>query len=185
MNRGWWLGLWLLALSAQAADAYRLDPEHTRVSFDVRRFGIPWIGAHFRELAGAFVVDRSGPDSRIDVTVRTNSITGLEPMWDTLLRSQDWLDTQRFPEMIYRSTHIAFGEDGGAVAEGELTLHGVTRPVTLSVRQLDCPDGPADPGQACAFAAYANIRRSDFGLPHGFWLAGDGVEISVRGSAFQ
>ncbi len=185
MKHRCWLWLSLLALNAQAADAYRLDTDHTRVSFDVRRFGIPWIAAHFRQFAGDFVIDRRGADSRVDVTVRTDSLDGLDFGWNARLRSRDWLDTQRFPEMRYRSTHVEFDGNGGAIASGQLTLHGITRPVTLTVARLDCSGAHMDANEACGFAAYARIKRSDFGLPHGFWLAGDQVEISVSGAALR
>jgi polyisoprenoid-binding protein YceI len=174
--------LGLMTLQARAADAFVLDGSHTRVAFDVRNLGVPWIEARFRQLAGRFVVDRRGADSRIEVTVRTDSIEGLAPFWDQRLRSPGWLDTQRYPEMTYRSSHVAFKDDGGAVADGQLTLHGVTRPVTLNVKQLNCPVAE-DVRRGCAFSAYAKLRRSDFGLPHGFWAAGDAVEISVSGTA--
>ena len=185
MKRTCWLSLSLLALNAQAADAYRLDADHTSVSFDVRRFGIPWVDAHFSQFSGDFVVDRQGTDSHIDVTVRTDSIEGLNSGWSTRLRSSDWLDTQHFPEMSYRSSHVEFDNSGGAVASGQLTLHGITRPVTLHVERLDCSGESTVPDHPCGFAARANIKRSDFGLPHGFWLAGDQVEISVNGAALR
>ena len=185
MKHACWLWLSLLALNAQAADAYRLDADHTSVSFDIRRFGIPWVGAHFRQFSGDFVVDRNGGDSHVDVTVRTDSIEGLSAGWSLRLRSSDWLDTQRFPEMRFRSSHVEFDSNGGALASGQLMLHGITRPVTLHVLRLDCGGERTLPDQPCGFSAHADIRRSDFGLPHGFWLAGDQVEISVSGAALR
>ena len=179
----WALLLGLCALPAQAAEAFVLDGGHTRVAFDVRRLGVPWIEARFRQLAGSFVVDREGAGSRIEVTVRTDSLEGLVPFWDRRLRSAGWLDTQRYPEMTYRSSQVLFDPAGGAVAEGELTLHGVTRPVRLEVRQLDCAGATLE--RACAFVAEARLKRSDFGLPHGFWMAGDAVEISISGTALR
>jgi len=180
-----WLLLFLLAPNAHAADTYRLDADHSSVSFDIRNFGIPWVAAHFRQFSGDFVVDRHGPGSHVDVTVRTDSIDGLNAGWSTRIRSSDWLDTQHFPEMSFRSHHVEFDGHGGAVAGGLLTLHGVTRPVMLQVERLDCAAEQTAPNQACGFRAHANIRRSDFGLPHGFWLAGDQVEISVSGAALR
>ena len=67
-------------------------------------------------------------------------------------------------------------QDEHAISSGELTLHGITRPVVLTVTFLDCP-----PGGGCQFAAHGRIRRSEFGLPHGFWSGGDQVEIAISG----
>ncbi|HWY23676.1 MAG TPA: YceI family protein [Nevskia sp.] len=179
MGRAGWLLLWLLALDARAAEAYRIEPEQTRVSFDVRRYGVRWIDARFRQVEGSFIVDRAGTGNLIDVSVRTDSLEGLDAGWNRRLRSSEWLDTQRFPQMRFRSTHVEFKQDGSAVAVGQLTLHGVSRPVLLDISRLDCPA----PRQSCGFAAHTKIRRSDFDLPHGFWVAGDAVEISIAGVA--
>ena len=81
--------------------------------------------------------------------------------------------------------NVSIDGNGGAVASGQLTLHGITRPVTLQVVRLDCSGESTVPDHPCGFAARANIKRSDFGLPHGFWLAGDQVEISVNGAALR
>lgn len=183
MKQTVWLGLCCLALGAQAADAYRIEPEQTQLSFDVRRYGVQWLGARFRQLEGSFIVDRQGSDNLIDVSVRTDSLEGPDAGWNQRLRSSEWLDTRRYPLMRFRSTHVEFDHAGGAVAVGQLSLHGVSRPVNLSISRLDCKGRLPDQRQVCAFTATANIRRSDFGLPHGFWVAGDSVEIRVNGIA--
>jgi polyisoprenoid-binding protein YceI len=92
------------------------------------------------------------------------------------LRSAEWLDAQRYPQMTYHSSHIELDEQR-AVASGDLTLHGITRPVVLTVTLLDCPTAAQ-----CQFAAHGRIRRSEFGLPHGFWSGGDQVDITISGS---
>ena len=158
-----WLWLALLALDATAGDIYRIEPEHTRVSFDVRRFGVRWINARFRQIEGRFVIDRDGRGSEIDVSVATDSLDGLDFGWNARLRSKDWLDTQRFPRMTFRSSHVEFNRKG-AVAAGQLVLHGYSRPVLLVVDRLDCSGAPPEE-PVCWFAAHTDIKRSDFGLP--------------------
>ncbi|MFI4913950.1 MAG: YceI family protein [Steroidobacterales bacterium] len=177
----------LCTADASAAHAYSLDAAHASVSFSVRRLGIPWITARFEEFTGDFIVARTAtPElhataSRVDVDIRSDSILCTDARWNARLRSREWLDTGRFPRTTYHSRRIDFGAAGHAVASGELTLHGITRPVALTISRLDCVDAPADTAQGCAFAAQARISRSEFGLPHGFWVGGDQVEISIRG----
>lgn len=189
MKRACFLWLSLLALDARAADTYHLDAARTRVSFAVHRFGIPWIDAAFRRFAGDLVIDRRGADSRIAVTILTDSLDGVGNGWNARLRSADWLDTGRYPEMSYRSTRVDFDQADGGVANGDLTLHGVTRPVTFRIAHISCAGGDDGNGDGsernCAFTAQATIKRSDFGLPHGLFLAGDQVEISVNGNAVR
>jgi polyisoprenoid-binding protein YceI len=172
--------LWVV-LSAPAADVYDLDTNATRVGFDIERFGLHWVSAHFRDFSGDFVFDREGSASRVDVRVRTESIDCEDAHWNPHLRSPEWLDVQHYPHMTYRSRHIEFEGSDRAVADGELTLHGVTRAVSLNVSQLKCSSGPAT-GSICRFVAQARVKRSDYGLPHGFWLGGDQVDISISGA---
>lgn len=172
--------LWMLCalgmIRAEAADSYRLDSANTQVAFEVQRFGIRWVTAHFRDIAGELVLDHGGQESHVEVRVRIASVDCSDPRWDERLRSSEWLDAPRYPWMTYRATDIEVG-DGRATANGELTLHGVTQPVILHVTFLNC-----HAGSPCQFDGRARVRRSDFRLPHGFWTGGDQVDISIRGT---
>ena len=174
------IALSLTLVSASGADVYDLDSGQTRVGFDIERFGMRWVTAHFRQFEGDFVFDRTGSASRVDVTVQTESIDCGDSRWNPNLRSAQWLDVQQFPRMIFRSRQIQFDGEDRAEATGELTLHGVTRPVTLDVSQLQC-SGPEGTHRVCRFVAQAHVKRSDYGLPHGFWIGGDQVDITITG----
>jgi len=180
MKRPLTLILLLVVTRASAAEVYRLDSGQTRVEFDVERFGLHWVGAHFRDFQGDFVFDRTGADSRVDVTVQTESVDCDDSHWNPQLRSPQWLDVQRFPLMTYRSRRIQFLDEERVEASGELTLHGVTRSVVLEVSQLHC-SGAAGDVPSCRFVARARVRRSDYDLPHGFWTGGDQVDITITG----
>jgi polyisoprenoid-binding protein YceI len=170
-----WLLILLAAVRADGAEVYRLDSSNTQVSFAVQHLGIPWVTARFSDISGQFALDRTGPASRVDVTVGIASLDCGEPRWNEQLRSAEWLDAPRYPRMTFHSNSIQLG-DQRAIASGELTLHGVTRPIVLTVSLLDCPSKGA-----CRFAAYGRIKRSEYGLPHGFWKGGDRVDISMTG----
>jgi polyisoprenoid-binding protein YceI len=173
---GWGLICWLLAGCAQAGDLYRLSSTNTQVAFFVQHLGFQFVNARFSDISGEFVLDRQGPESRVDVTVGIASVECDDPHWNGRLRSAEWLDAQRYPQMTYHSSHIEL-EGQRAVASGDLTLHGITRPVVLTVTLLNCPTA----GE-CQFAAHGRIRRSEFGLPHGFWSGGDQVDIAISGT---
>jgi polyisoprenoid-binding protein YceI len=175
--------LLLLAPCAAASDihGYELDPGSVQIGFDVERFGMRWISAHFRAFHGEVVIDRDPGDednhSSVDVIVQTDSIDSGDGLWNTHLRSADCLDTAHYPQMIFHSNRLRFDSDR-AEAIGELTLHGITHAVVLSVTQLHCPRR-VTAGDTCTFVARATVRRSDFGLPHGFWAGGDQVKITI------
>jgi len=171
-----WLLIVLMALRLEAAQTYRLDSSNTQVSFTVRHLGIDWVTARFSDIKGQLIVDPGSSASRVDVTVAMASLECSEPHWNERLRSPDWLDVQRYPQMTYHSSRIELGEQH-SVASGELTLHGVTRPIVLSVSLLKC-SSPRN----CQFAAHGRIKRSEYGLPHSLWTGGDQVDISISGT---
>jgi len=171
-----WLSAALLALRSEATQTYRLDSHNTQVAFAVHQLGIQWAAARFSDISGEFVIGPTGAASRVDVTVGIASLECNDPRWNARLRSAEWLDAQRYPRMTYHSKSIELREQR-AIASGELTLHGVTRPIVLDVSLLNC----AAPG-SCQFTAHARIRRSEYGLPHGFWTGGDQVDISISGT---
>jgi polyisoprenoid-binding protein YceI len=170
-----WILLLAAAGTAHATERYTLDSTNTQVSFVIQHLGLQWVSARFPDINGELVLDRAGEKSRVDVTVGIASLECSEERWNDRLRSAQWLDAARYPQMTYHSSHIEV-QDEHAIASGELTLHGITRPVVLTVTFLDCPTG----GE-CQFAAHGRIRRSEFGLPHGFWSGGDQVEIAISG----
>jgi polyisoprenoid-binding protein YceI len=175
-NSQWLLVVALLALPLQAAERYPLDSSNTQVSFAIQHLGIQLITARFSDISGVFIVDPQGAASRVDVSVGIASLDCSEPRWNERLRSAEWLDVQRYPRMTYHSLRIELSDHRG-IASGELTLHGITHPIALEITLQTCPASGS-----CQFTAHGRIRRSDYGLPHGFWTGGDQVEINISGT---
>jgi polyisoprenoid-binding protein YceI len=157
-----------------------MDSGNTQVVFQINHLGLRWFSAAFRELNGEFELDQDGR-AHLSVTVSMASIDCHSTFWDEKLRSPQWFDSGRYPQMVYRSSHIDFQGEGRATVYGELSLHGMTQPVTLAVSDIDCPQPAAAAPAVCRFVGHAQLKRSDFGLSHGFWQGGDFVEIIVRG----
>jgi len=138
---------WLLACPAQATELYRLSSTNTQVAFFVQHLGFQFVNARFSDINGdSFWTGR--PASRW--MSRWES-----PPWSAAIRTgmavaiREWLDAQRYPQMTYHSSHIELDEQRG-VASGDLTLHGITRPVVLTVTLLDCPTAPTVNSQPMA-----------------------------------
>ncbi len=180
MRSASWLLLWLSVLRAEAADRYSLDPANTRISFNVRYFGAPWVSARFPDFGGEFVLDRLAAASSVDVSVQMGSVDCHDAYWNGRLRSADWLDVQRYPQMSFHSEHVEFAAGDRALASGDLTLHGVTHRVELEISQLSCP-APGAASNTCSFVAHAGLKRSDYGLAHGLWIGGNQVDIAISG----
>jgi polyisoprenoid-binding protein YceI len=170
-----WIVLLAAAGASHATERYPLDSTNTQVSFVIQHLGFQWVSARFPQINGELVLDRAGAQSRVDVTVGIGSLECSEARWNDRLRSAQWLDAARYPQMTYHSSRIDV-QDAHGIASGDLTLHGITRAVVLTVTFFECPAGGG-----CQFAAHGRIRRSEFGLPHGFWSGGDQVEIAISG----
>jgi polyisoprenoid-binding protein YceI len=127
MTRTSWLLLCFALLPVQSAELHRLDGGNTRISFNIQHFGVLWVGARFPDFSGAFVLDPRGVSSRVDVSVQMATVECTDSLWNTRLRSAEWLDVQRYPQMTFHSTRVDFVGDGAALASGELTLHGITQ----------------------------------------------------------
>jgi polyisoprenoid-binding protein YceI len=168
-------------IGAQAARAHHLQPGNTQISFRIEHLGLQWFSAAFHELSGDLALAPDAQGGRLAVIVRTASLDSRSTYWDERLRSAQWLDTAKYPEMSYRSTRIVMEGPTRASVEGELTLHGVTRPLVLRMSDIDCPQTPPGTVRPCRFVGRATLKRSDFGLPHGFWEGGDQVQIVLRG----
>ncbi|HEY6482967.1 MAG TPA: YceI family protein [Steroidobacteraceae bacterium] len=170
-----------LFASPAPAEVYCLTAANTHISFEIRRLGIRFIDADFHDVQGHFTADPGGRGSELDLLVQTGSVDAHAAGWTERLRSPQWLDTGRYPRMTYRSSRIEFEGRTRALVQGELSLHGVTRPLTFLMTEVECR-GPAPPTPGfCRFLAHAQIRRSDFGLAHAIWQGGDIVDVILRG----
>jgi polyisoprenoid-binding protein YceI len=143
---------------------WTVDPAHSSVAAVAQHLGISSVHGRFTEFAASIEV---APDdvtkSRVEAVIRAASIETGNGMRDTHLRSADFLDVERFPEITYRSTGLtAAGSDRWTV-HGELTLHGLARPVDLDLAYLGTG---ADPwgGTRAAFRATADLHREDFAM---------------------
>ncbi|WP_428309212.1 YceI family protein [Hydrocarboniphaga sp.] len=166
--------------TVRAADEYQIDGSHTYPLFAINHAGLSTLHGRFDNTSGSFVLDREGNKSRVEAVIRVDSLNSGHAGRDKILLSDKFFDAARFPEMRYASSKVSLNSATTASVEGELSLHGVTRPVKLDVQHLACAIHPLFRVWACGFDAYATIKRSDFGmtayLPN---LVGDEVTIEI------
>jgi polyisoprenoid-binding protein YceI len=155
--------------AAPAAPAtYNVDPEHTHPSFEADHFGgmSVWRGT-FGKVTGTITLDRAARNGTVDITIDTASIdVGLEKL-ETHLKSADFFDVAKFPTATYQGKFTKFNGDAPAEVQGELTLHGVTKPVTLKLNSFKCMPHPMKKKEFCGADASATINREDFGMAWG------------------
>ena len=170
-----------LPLTAVAApQSYTIDPEHTFPHFRISHLGFSTLMGRFNETNGKLVIDKENNTGSVEVVIDAASIDTDHKKRDDHLRSPDFLNAVEFPEITYESTDVTIHDDGSAVVEGELTITGVTKPVTLNVSRMNCDIHPMDPEKkkyVCGFDATANIKRSDFGVDYALPAIGDEMEL--------
>ncbi len=170
-----------LELAQLPGGAYRLDPEHASLLFKVDHFGFSELVGRFDRFEGALDFDPKQPQAaRLTVLVDTASIDLNLPKFEQDLRGPDWFDTAKFPQARFESRTIMItGEKTGRVI-GDLTLHGVTAPVTLEVTFNGGADSLLTGHYTLGFAASGTLTRSDFGLGAYAPAVGDQVTLEIH-----
>ena len=171
------------AAIARAADEYAIDPMHSGVTFKISHLGLSWVHGRFDELSGHFTIDPQDPAScSFALTINAQSVDTNNRKRDDHLRSPDFFNVKQFPTITFKSTSVQPVKDGYDVT-GDLTMHGVTRPVTFKLvggRNAEFPRGVHRTG----FSAEFVVKRSEFGITKFAEAVGDNVyaEISFEGT---
>lgn len=174
-----------VALSAPAwaeAKHYNVDPTHTYVSFEAPHIQAIsyWRGKFDRTQSGSVTLDTAAKTGSIEVVIDASSIDfGLEKM-NEHAKSPEMFDVAKFPTATYKSTALKFDGDKLVSVDGQLTLHGVTKPLTLTVNSLKCIQDPFLKVERCGADASAHFNRSDFGIDYGVKMTGDDVKLAIQ-----
>ena len=139
----------------QAGD-YRIDPGHSKITWSVDHFGFSTYVGQFSKVEGTLSLDpKAVAASKLDVTVDANSVGTLNPALDAHLKAADFLDTAKFPTATFKATAIRLTGQRTADITGDLTLHGVTRPVTVAATFNQAGVNPVDKTYSLGFAGTA------------------------------
>lgn len=158
----------LLPLGAVAApQTYELDPSHTYPSFEADHMGMSLWRGKFNRTAGSVVLDREAGKGSVELQIDLDSIDYGQDELNAWARGKDFFDTAKFPKAVYRGELKGF--KGGKPTEvvGELTMHGVTRPVTLQINSFNCKPHPMFKRDWCGADAVGTFNREEFGLAAG------------------
>ncbi len=177
-----------LSAAASAADTFKFDKGHTEVRFLWNHVGLSTQSGEFRDVDGSVIFDREKlSNSKVNVSIKSASIdTGVDRL-DTHLKSADFFNVEKHPEITFKSTSVRQTGVGRGQVMGNLTMNGVTKPVTLDVSLLfegDHPLGPFIKAYAgapyVAFSGRTKILRSDFNLGKFAPLTSDAIEIVIE-----
>lgn len=171
------------------AAKFKLDKAHTSISFTAPHLVVSKVKGRFDRFEGAFEFDEK--TMKLDgilVTVQTDSINTNEKDRDKHLRSPDFFDVVKFPEMTFKSTKVDYKKGKPDKVHGDLTIRGISKPVVLEVEYNGAVTDPMG-NRVVTFEAEGRVNRKDFGvnwnkaLDKGGWVVGDDIKIEIEGEA--
>jgi polyisoprenoid-binding protein YceI len=183
------LGLTLAVLSlcaaALAADEFKIDPNHSSVNFAVAHMGVSTVVGRFTSFTGNITLDdKDVSKSSVSVTIKTASINTDVTARDNDLRSPNYFDVEKFPEITFQSKSVERKGDG-YVAHGTLTIHGVSKDVDLPFEFRGPADAGQNHGKIMGAHAWLTVNRQDFGVGKATPMIGNDVKIELYVEAHQ
>jgi polyisoprenoid-binding protein YceI len=169
----------LASFTGAHAQTWYLDPPHSAAQFSVKHMGISTVRGSFTKLSGVVQDNPDVSKSSVKVTIDADSVDTRVEMRDKDLRSDHFFDVAKYPKITFQSTKVESAGAGKLKVTGDLTLHGVTKPVVLDV------DGPTPPFKDPkgklhrGISATTTINRSDFGMTYGTGMIGDEIAIQL------
>lgn len=172
--------------SAQASENYKIDPAHTFPNFKINHLGFSTMHGRFEKTSGELNIDWAKKTGSVDIAIDAGSVSTGFKKRDEHLMSPDFLNAAEFPEITYKSTKVKINDDNTATVEGNLTILGVSKPVTLNVARIHCAEHPMRKGtHVCGFDAEGKIKRSDFGVNYALPAIGDEMMLNIEVEAVR
>ena len=158
----------LAALATAAPTTYNVDPDHTHPTFDVDHFGglSVWRG-NFKKTTGKVTLDTAAKTGTVDVIIDTATIDFAHDKLNEHVSGPEMLNVAQFPTAEYKGTLGGFTNGAPTTVSGNLTLHGVTKPVTLKINSFKCMQNPMSKKDVCGADASGTFNRADFGVNYG------------------
>src|ERR1700694_4585311 len=166
--------------------SWQIDPYHLQVEFAAKHLGMMTVRGHFTEATAAGTIDPENPAaSSVEMTINSASAKTNNPARDNDLRSSNFLETDKYPTITFKSTTIQVESKDRFSITGDLTIKDPTRPVTLKVVRYGEFNDPGMMGHRMAYSADTQINRKDFGLTFnmlldGRWIVSDEIKIDVE-----
>ena len=180
------LTLFAAAFTAMAApETYVIESTHTFPSFSYSHMGLSTQISKFTKTSGTIVMDVAAKTGSVDVTIDMTSVETGVPVFNGHIQGDGFLDTAKFPTATFKSTKVVFDGDKPAAIEGNLTIKGVTKPVTLKVTNFVAKDHPMMKRPALGADASTVIKRTEFNAGKYAPAVGDDVTITISLEAIK
>ena len=166
--------------AATAAETYSVDGNHTHATFSFQHLGFSTFHGKLPARSGSIVLDRTKQTGSAEIVFDLQEVSTGVAKFDEHLRGKDFFEVAKNPTATFKSTRITFQGDMPATVEGNLTLKGITKPVSLQVTSFKCAQHPMMKVPACGANATGRIKRSDFGLSYALPAVPDEIGLMIE-----
>jgi len=173
------------AAAFAAPESFSIEPTHTYPRFEYSHFGYSNQQQRFDKTSGKIVVDRAAKTGSVDVTIDAKSVNTGYALFNSHLQGADFFDTEKFPTITFKSTQVKFDGDKPVAVDGNLTIKGVTKPVTLTVTSFHTMPHPMLKKDAIGANAVAKVKRSEFNMGKNVPYVSDEVTLSIAVEAIK
>ena len=179
------MSLGLLAVAPAWADEYKVDPVHSMVVFRIQHLGISFVYGRFTAPTGMISFDPAAPEkATFDVQVESKNVDTNTEQRDNHLRSHDFFDVAKFPTIHFKSTAVKKTGDNTYEVTGDMSLHGVTKSITITLTNVGSTKDPWG-GFRTGFESTFTVKRSDYGMTFMIPDVGDEVRLMVNMEAIK
>lgn len=161
-----------------APETFVIDNNHTFPRFEYSHFGYSTQQSRFNKTSGTITLDRAAKSGTIDVSIDAKSVDTGSELFDGHIQAEDFFHTEKYPNIIFKSTGMKFDGEKLAAVDGNLTIKGITKPVTLDVTVNGGGEHPMAKVPAAGFDATTTLKRSDFGV--GAYAPNVSDEVKIR-----
>ena len=175
-----------ISMAAVAApETYVIDGTHTFPRFEYSHFGFSNQVSRFNTTSGKIVIDRVAKSGSVNVVIDAKSVDTGYAVFNGHIQGEDYFDTAKYPTITYKSTKLNYDGDKLASVDGNLTIKGVTKPVTLTVTSFHCMPHPMVKRDACGANATAKVKRSEFNAGKNAPYVSDEVSLTFAIEAIK
>lgn len=167
------------SIAFAAPETFVLDSTHTLPRFEYSHFGYSTQQSRFDSTKGTIVIDRAAKTGSVDVTIDAKSVDTGYSVFNSHIQGEDFFYTEKYPTITYKSDKLKFDGDKLVSVEGNLTIKGITKPVTLTVTSFLCMPHPMMKKEGCGANATAKVKRSDFNMGKNAPYVSDEVTLTI------
>ena len=176
----------ITASRVAAQETYTIDPVHSQPTFEARHMGFSQQRGSFAKSTGKITLDRAAKKGTVEVVIDTTSIRTFDPRLDDQMKSENFFNVAKYPTLTFKGSNVVFDGDRVVQVDGDLTMLGVTKPVSLKVSNFVCGEHPSNKKPMCGAEATTTIMRSDWGMKYALPKSvSDEIKLTIPIEAYR